>query len=120
MTAKLKLPTNEQLNRRILLRVWSDVPNASFGVDQTFDAGRQLWARVEPVFGLAMRAGMNTGEVPTHLFWVRYTPTTQPQDITASHVIEWQGRRYRCIDAINVGDAQRFTRISAKDLGAIV
>ena len=111
--------TTENLNRSILLRLWTDTPNVSFGLDQTVDAGRKLWAKVEPVHSIAIRAGMQTGEVPTHLFWIRYTPTTQPEDITASHVIEWRGRRYRVIDAINVEDAQRFTRISTKDLGAI-
>ncbi len=115
----MKLPTTEQLNRRVLLRLRTEVPNASFGVDETFDAGRQVWAKVEPVHGLTIRYGMQTGEVPTHLFWIRYTPTTQPQDITASHVFDWQGRRYRVIDAINVDDRQRFTRVSVKDLGAI-
>lgn len=113
------LPGAGELNRRILLRLWSDVPNGAFGIDQTFDAGRNLWAMVDPVYSIAIRAGMNTGEVPTHLFWVRYAPDTHPESITASHVIEWKGRRYRVIDTINVDDADQFTRISTKDLGAI-
>lgn len=116
---KIHLPTTEQLNRRVCLKVWSDAPADDFGVTQTFDAGRKLWARVEPIYGLAIKAGMNTGEVPTHLFWIRYTATTRPEDITIAHVVEWNGRRYRCLDAINVEDMQRFTRISVKDLGAI-
>lgn len=114
-----KLPTNEELNRKIRLRLRSDVPNVTFGLDLTVDAGRSLWAKVEPIYGLALRAGMNTEEVPTHLFWIRYTQTTRPDDITQDHVIDWKGRRYRVLDAINVGDVQRFTRISVKDLGAI-
>ena len=77
------------------------------------DSGRRLWAHVEPIYGLAIRSGMNTGEVPTHLFWIRYTGATRPEDNTSSHVVEWNGRRYRCLDAINVADMQRFTRISA-------
>ena len=113
------IPTAEQFNRRILLRLWSDVPNGAFGVDHSFDAGRKLWAKVEPVHGLAIRAGMQTGEIPTHLFWVRYSSTTRPEDITASHVIDWNGRRYRVLDAINFEDMQRFTRITAKEIGVI-
>lgn len=114
-----QLPIGEELNRRIMLRLWSDVPNASFGLDRTEDAGRKLWAKIEPIYGIAIRYGQQTGEVPTHLFFVRYMPGTRPQDITADHVIEWNGHRYRVLDAINVEDAQRFTRISAKDLGVI-
>lgn len=108
-----------QLNRRILIRLWSDMPNVAFGIDQTFDAGITRWARREPVHGIALRAGMQTGEVPTDLFWVRHGTGTQPEDITAAHVIEWNGRRYRVMDAIDVDGAGVFTRISTKDLGAI-
>ena len=114
-----RFPGTAELQRRIVIRLWADVGNAAFGVDQTFDAGISRWARVEPVHGLAIRMGVQTGEAPTHLFWVRYGVGTTPQDITVNHVIEWQGRRYRVMDTINVDDAQRFTRITAKDLGAI-
>lgn len=113
------LPEIGEMNRRITIRLWSDVPNAAFGLDQNFDAGIDRWAKVEPIYSLAMRAGVNTDEAPTHLFWVRYGTGTKPEDFTASHVIEWRGRRYRVTDSINVNDADRFTRVSAKDLGAI-
>lgn len=113
------MTTIGQLNRRITLRLWSDVPNAAFGLDQTFDAGITRWAKVEPVHGLAIRAGMQTGETPTHLFFVRYGAGTKPEEVTASHVVEWQGRRYRVLDTINVEDKNEYTRITAKDLGAI-
>lgn len=115
----IELPTAGQLNRRIAIKLWSDVPNVAFGIDQTFDAGIERWAKVEPVHGIAIRAGMQTGEVPTHLFWVRRSPGTRPEELTAAHVVEWQGRRYRIMDSIDVNDAGRFTRITAKDLGAI-
>lgn len=111
------VPTVEQLNRRVRLKLWADVPSGAFGLNQTFDSGLPLWSKVEPVHGLAIRAGMNTDEVPTHLFWVRYREATKPANISRSHVIEWNSRRYRVLDAINVGDRQRFTRITAKDIG---
>lgn len=114
-----RLPDSGELQRRIAIKLWSDVPNGVFGIDQVFDAGIQRWAKHEPVHGIAIRAGMNTGEVPTDLFWVRYGQGSRPEDITTAHVIEWAGRRYRVLDAINVDDAQRFTRITTKDLGAI-
>lgn len=112
------LPDSGELQRRIVIKLWSDVPNGAFGVDQTFDAGITRWAKAEPVHGISIRAGMNTEELPTHLFWVRYGAGTTPAEITAAHVIEWNNHRYRVMDAINFGDLQRFTRITAKDLGA--
>lgn len=114
-----RLPDSGEMQRRIKIRLWADGANAAFGLDQTFDAGFDRWAKHEPVHGIAIRAGMQTGEIPTDLFWVRYGPGTTPGEITLSHVIEWAGRRYRVLDAINVDDAQRFTRITTKDLGAI-
>lgn len=113
------LPDTGELNRRITIKQWTDVPNGTFGLNQTFDAGIVRWAKHEPVHGLAIRAGMQTGEIPTDLFWVRYGSNTKPEDITLGHVVEWNKRRYRVMDTINVDDAQQFTRITTKDLGAI-
>ena len=95
------------------------MPNSVFGLNQTFDTGITRWAKHDPVHGLAIRAGMNTGEVPTDLFFVRYGTGTKPEDITTGHIVEWNDRRYRVLDTINVEDAQQFTRITTKDLGAI-
>lgn len=114
-----RIPTAGDLNRRIQIRLQTDVPNAQFGVDQTFDAGIWRWAKKEPIHSIAIRAGMNTDEAPTDLFWVRWSTGTKPADFTASHVIDYAGRRYRVLDTIDVDDLHQFTRITAKDLGAI-
>jgi head-tail adaptor len=114
-----RLPRTGELNRRILLRVRTDVPNASFGVDETYDAGIPRWAKKEPIHSVAIRAGQNTDESPTDLFWLRWGTGTKPTDLTTSHVIDYSGRRYRVLDSIDVDDKHRFTRITAKDLGAI-
>ena len=108
-----------ELNRRVCIRLWADVPAGAFGLEQTFDPGVWRWAKKEPVHGLAIRAGMQTGETPTDLFWVQYGPATRPDQLTAAHAIEYRGRRYRVIDSIDVDDAHRFTRISVKDLGPL-
>lgn len=114
-----RLPSAGELNRRIAIRQWADVPNAAFGLDQAFEPGIDRWAKHEPIHGLAMRAGSQVEEVPTDLFWVRYGQGTKPEDVTPGHVVEWQGRRYRVLDTIDVDGARVFTRISAKLLGVI-
>lgn len=114
-----KIPAAGEMNRRIQIRIQTDVPNASFGVDQTFSAGIPRWAKKEPIHSLAIRAGQNTGEEPTDFFWVRWGTGTKPTDLTSSHVIDFAGRRYRLLDSIDVDDLHRFTRITAKDLGPI-
>lgn len=110
-------PQTGELDQRIKIRLWSDMPNVSFGLDPEFDAGIDVWAKCEPVHGLALRAGVQTGEVATDLFFVRVQSGTAPSDITAAHVVEWRGRRYRVMDTISIGARRRFTRITAKDLG---
>jgi len=112
-------PRPGELNERITLRLWSDVPNAAFGIDPVFDVGISRWAKHEAIHGLALRAGVQTGEAPTDLFFIRAGSGTTPQDITGAHVVEWCARRYRVMDTISIGAARRFTRITAKDLGAI-
>jgi SPP1 family predicted phage head-tail adaptor len=119
MSEALTLPDTGELNRRILVRLWTDVPNASFGVDQSFDAGITLWAKVEPVRGVATRMAMATLEEPTHSFWVRFSFSMPAEYYAQNRVIEYRGRRFRILDAQNFQDANRFVRITAKDLGAI-
>lgn len=112
------LPDTGELSRRIVIRPWTDVPNGVFGLNQTFDKGITRYAKHEPVHGLAIRAGMQTGEIPTDLFWVRYGTSSKPEDVTLGHVVEWNKRRYRVLDTIDVDDAQQFTRITTKYLGS--
>lgn len=119
MSLYTSLPSPGELNRRVSIRLWSDTPNGAFGLDQSFGTPVDRWAKKEPVHSLAIRAGMQTGEQPTDLFWVRLGPGTRPEDFTLAHVIEMAGRRYRVIDAIDVNGAGVFTRVSTKDLGAI-
>ena len=119
MSEALTLPDTGELNRRILIRLWTDMPNASFNVDQTFDAGIARWAKVEPIRGIAARMGVATGEDPTHFFWVRYSAETPAEYFAQNRVIEYRVRRFRIIEAQNFQDADRFIRITAKDLGAI-
>lgn len=114
----MKLTTGD-LNRRIAIKPWSDVPNAAFGLDQTFGTGIERWAKHEPVHGIAIRAGMQTAEVPTDLFYVRAGTGTRPQDIGTAQVVEFGGMRYRIIDSLDVDGAGRFTRITTKQLGPV-
>lgn len=108
-----------KFDKRITIKQWSDVPNVAFGIDQVFDAGIDRWARHEPINGLAIRAGMQTGEAPTDLFWVLYGAGTEPESLTADKVVEYRGYRYRIVDAIDFEGARLLTRITTKQIGVI-
>ena len=105
-----------QRRERIRLRIWTDIPNQAMSLDQNFDEGVALWAAVEPVRSLAMRTEMQTAERPTHLFTILQHVEMRPKDITAQHVIDWKGGRYRVMDAIGLGMPESQMQISAKYL----
>lgn len=108
-----------ELTRKIRIRLWTDVPNATFGLTPTFDEGIKRWAKKEPINSLHILHGANTEESPTDLFWVRHATGTRPEDLTTEHVIELDGKRYRILSVVNVNDEDRFTRIAVKYLEAI-
>lgn len=107
-----------ELNRLGKLRTWVDQPNVMLSLDQAFDAGLDRYMKVDPIRGLAVRAGEQIGEQPTHFIWLRYDDQVQAELIGQTHVVEVNARRYRVIDAINVDDARQWVRLTTKDIGA--
>ena len=108
-----------EFRRRGRVRVWTDQPNSMLSLDQTFDVGIERWMKVDPIRGLAVRAGEQVGEQPTHFIWMFYGAQIRAELITETHVIEVNGRRYRVIDSINVDDGREFVRCTTKDIGLI-
>lgn len=76
-----------------------------------------LWAHHEPVYALEMRANVQVGEQPTDLFFIRWAVERTAHDVGTNQVIEYDSRRYRIMDAIDVDGSRRYIRISAKDIG---
>ena len=103
-----------ELRDLVKLRLWADVPNGLAGLDQTFDAGTDIFAKIEPVGGATYWGTKQTGESITDRFYVHYL-----EGVTAQHVIEYEGRRYRVKRTAPLGNARRFTMIETTNLGAI-
>ncbi len=116
----MSCPTIGDLNRRVLLRVWTDTPNISFGVTPTEDAGITRFAKISPVSGTYNWGTKQVGDEITHRVWLRYATGTKPEDITGAHVVEHKNRRYRVKRCTNWEDSQRFTMIEVTDMGNIV
>lgn len=115
----MDLPAAGELNRPVLIREWSDLPNAALGLDATYDAGIGRKAKIEPVGMAAYWGGKQTGEEITHRIWFYRSVGTRPEDLTGQHVIEHDGRRYRVMRTADLNGARRFTLVEAKDLGVI-
>lgn len=122
MAIKIRYPSAGDLNRRVTIKTWTDAASTGFAIDQTFDAGINRWAKLEPMIGVANRDGQQVGEEITHRIWVRWGAGTRPEDLTVQHVVDYpnKNRRYRVVRAVNPKDTQLFTMIECKDIGAIV
>lgn len=114
-------PDDGELVRRVTIRLWTDNANTGFAIDQNFDAGVRRWAKIDPVSGVAFWGSKQIGETMTHRIWVRWGTGSKPEDITGQHVVDYpnNNQRFRVLRTTNAGDAQRFTMIEVKLLGAI-
>ena len=115
----MALPSIGELNRRVAIRQFSDVPNNVFGSTLTEDTGITRWAKIAPVSGALYFGTKQVGDDITHRVWVRYGTATRPQDITGAHVIECEGSRYRVKRASDFEGARQFTMIEVTLLGSI-
>lgn len=114
-------PDVGELQRRVIVRLWTDKANAGFAITDSEDTGLTRWAKLEPVNGIAAWGAKQIEEGITHRVWLRWGTGTKPADITGQHVIDYpaENRRFRVVRATNTGDAQRFTMVECKDLGVI-
>lgn len=122
MTAvQVTWPDVGELQRRVTIRLWSDSANVDMGITPTFDAGITRWAKIEPVSGAAYWGSKQVDENLTHRIWIRWGTGSKETDIGQQHVVDYpQGnQRFRVLRSTNVGDAQRFTMLEVKLLGAI-
>lgn len=108
-----------ELNHLITVRKWLDVPNGLLGLDQTFDAGVQHYAKREAVGGGMYWGTKQTGEEITHRFYLRYNALTASGQITGEHVIELDNHRYRVMRVAENDDRGEYVKIEVKDLGQI-
>lgn len=112
-------PTAGALTHRIKIRLHTDVPNASMGLDAQYTAGIDRWARVEQISAATYYASKQTGEDVTHWITLRRATLTQPEQMTTDLVIEHKGRRYRVVRARVHPLHEQYTAVEALDLGAI-
>lgn len=114
-------PDPGELQRRVKIRLQTSAANVDMGLTESFDAGLDRWAKLEPVSGAAFWGSKQVDEEMTHRIWIRWGTGTKPEDIDQRHVVDYPNanQRFRVLRATNVGDAQRFTMLEVKLLGNI-
>jgi head-tail adaptor len=112
-------PQVGEMDKRVRIRAWQDVPDAGFGIEQTFDEGREVWAKVLPVGSAVFLGSMQVDSSITHQAFVRYSPEVNERTVTAAHVVELGLDRYRVKRANAYKGQKNFLFIELELLGAI-
>jgi len=115
----MDIPVIGKLSKRATLRRWQDVPNATFGIDQTFDVGIDAWANIEPVGSAIFWGTQQIESGVTHRIIVRKSSDITEQKITGEHVVECSGLRYRVKRASDLNGSGRFVVIECELMGGI-
>lgn len=113
----MSLPYSAELNRRILIRKQTDQPVMGGTVNQTFDAGKQVWAKHHPVGNAIFFGTKQVGEDVTDRFIIRRSSDFTEQNITSSHVIDFDGQRYRVKRCSDLEGKRLFLIIETEGLG---
>ncbi|WP_188260866.1 phage head closure protein [Azospirillum tabaci] len=110
----MQRPSAGDLNRRAVIRRWQEFPDVVDGIDQSFPEVARVWSKVEPVGGGIYYGSVQTGNMVTHRITIR-----RRQDVTAEHVIDADGRRYRVKRSADLGTAREFTVLDVEELGGV-
>lgn len=108
----MKTPGIGELRDRVLIRAWQEVPNAAMGSDPVYDDGVAAWGRVAPVGGTIYYGSQQTEEKVTHRITLRAGAV-----VTAAHVIDWNGRRFKVKRIMELGATRRFVTVDVEEEG---
>lgn len=108
-----------KLDKRVTIRTWQDVPAAGFGIEQTFEAGFEVSASIDPVKGAVYYGAKQTGNDVTHLIGMRISPAVNEATITPAKVIECAGLRYRVKRSMDDKGQGRLLNVECELLGVI-
>lgn len=115
----MNAPAIGELDRKIQVREWQESPGLGSAVDQVFDPGLPAWARLVPV-GAALFYGTAQVEANvTHRAATWRTSQLNELTVTAAHVVDCDGVRYRVKRATSLDAERRFLLIDLEQLGVI-
>ena len=115
----MKEPNVGELDRLVKVRLWSDTAASGFAIDQHFDAGQTAWARIEPAGTALFYGGAQIESGITHRLATWRTATLNARTVTARHVVEHDGLRYRVRRATDMNGRKDFVLMDLEQLGAI-
>lgn len=117
MTAgRMRGPTVGELDKLVTVKAWEDVPSG-FALAQQYDDPQQAWASLMPIGAALFYSGQQVGQEVTHRLIAWRTSTLNGQVITARHVVEHEGLRYRIRRASDMNGERVFVVLDLELLG---
>jgi len=108
----MKEPRIGELDTRIEIKDWDDVPNDDAGIDQNFSNPIKVWAKREPVGAGIYQGSMQLSETITDRFIIRYRT-----DVKKGKSI-WIGTvRFLVVRAAPLAGGKRWLVIEVEELG---
>ena len=119
-------PAAGDLNRRVAIRLRTDLPAADMGVSSEFTEIKPRWAKIEPVGTAVHSEGVQTGNKVTHRIWIRALPgVTEAHEVV--HITHLPGESaysvvvgspiYRIKRNADLNGGRRFTLLEVEELG---
>ncbi len=114
-------PAAGSLDRRVLIRKRTDIPTMGNTLSETYTTGVQAWAKLTPVGNATFFGTQQVGESVTHSFVVRRRDEDgiTAYGITADHVLDCEGYRYRVKRCDDLKGERHTLLIQCELLGAI-
>ncbi|MNJ57878.1 Phage head-tail joining protein [compost metagenome] len=110
----LREPGAGELNRRITLRLRSDIPAPDFGLDSTFAEEKRRWAKIEPVGAATYSAGVQIDAKVTHRITLYFL-----DGLGEAHEVVHGSKLYRVQRVTDMNGAHRFTVLDVEELGRL-
>lgn len=110
----IREPASGELNRRILVRLRTDLPSGDAGLASAFSGEVRRWAKIEPVGTAVFVGGIQTDLKVTHRITFRTLV-----GMTEDHEVVHGSKVYRVKRVADLNGAGRFTMLEVELLGAV-
>lgn len=108
----MREPSAGELDRRITLRLRTDIPAPDQGLDSVFTEQKRRWAKIEPVGTAVYAAGVQTDAKITHRVTFYYL-----KGMSESHEVLHGATIYRVRRVADMNGNRRFTLLEVEELG---
>ena len=115
----MKEPSAGEMNRRVSIKTWQDIPVMGGGIAPSYGIGIAAWAAIEPVGNAIFFGTKQVGEGVTHRITIRRSSQLTERTITGEHVVEGGGLRYRVKRATALNGGRDFVMMEVEELGNV-